>query len=91
MPGQAEGVQDVGAGAFGERMHDETRIAGRHVARDLGVLFFVADHIPHGGQAGGDAMQTGGDTLAEREVGERGHGTQNVKNRVPAGNASIET
>jgi hypothetical protein len=71
---QAEGAQEVRAGLFGERVHDEAGIAGGHVPGDLGIFFLIADDIAHCGQAGGDAVKTGGNTLAERDVGEHGHG-----------------
>lgn len=55
-----------------QRMLNESRVSGCHPAGDLRVLFLVADHRTHGGQAAGDTVQAVGDALAERKMGE-GH------------------
>jgi hypothetical protein len=70
-------------------MLDESRIARRQVLGDRGVLFLVADHVPHGRQAARDAVCAWWDWLAERDRGEGHDGPWTLGGGGGAGNTAL--
>jgi hypothetical protein len=51
-----------------QRVNDKARVTAGQVGGDGGILFLVADNVPHSWQAAGDRVKAFGNTLAKRAV-----------------------